>query len=244
VAAAKADALSRWRERQSLPWLVAALMHLAPGDADVAAAIAASRGIEASSPAYYTVAWHRLRLLIGENKHEEARIELDQLLDGRPLPPGVENLMRYHAMKLVRDLDEFLRFAPRRGEFVMYLPDPRTKLDATALPLKSTNFSGDFAPTLKWRTELFQPNPRYFDEDATAVLSLFMPLPMMARVAQSDRLPPNLQRDVALAVWTRAVLLEDAEIANSIAPIVARYFPQYGAGWRAYQSAATPQQKN
>ena len=52
VAAAKADALSRWRERQSLPWLVAALMHLAPGDADVAAAIAASRGIEASSPAY------------------------------------------------------------------------------------------------------------------------------------------------------------------------------------------------
>jgi len=109
--------------------------------------------------------------------------------------------------------------------------------------LKSTNFSGDFAPTLKWRTELFQPNSRYFDEDATAVLSLFMPLPMMARLTQSDRLPPNLQRDVALAVWTRAVLLEDAEIANSIAPIVARYFPQYGAGWRAYQSAATPQQK-
>ena len=243
VPAAKVDALSRWRERQSLPWLVAALMHLAPGDTDVAAAIAASRAIEASSPAYYTLAWHRLRLLIGENRHEEARAELDQILDGRPLPKGVENLMRYHAMKLARDLDEFLRFAPRRGEFVMYLPDPRTKLDATALPLKSTNFSGDLAANIKWRTELFQPNTRYFDEDATAVLSSFMPLPMMARVAKSDRLAPNMQRDVALAVWTRAVLLEDAEIANSIAPIVARYFPQYGAGWRAYQSATTPRQK-
>src|SRR5215510_1332425 len=40
-----------------------------------------------------------------------------------------------------------------------------------------------------------------------------------------------------------AVLLEDADIANSVTPIVARHFPQYGAGWRAYQSAATPQQK-
>jgi hypothetical protein len=74
-------------------------------------------------------------------------------------------------------------------------------------------------------------------------MSFVMPLPLMARIAQSDRLPPNMQRDVALAVWTRAVLLEDAEIANSVTPTVARHFPQYGAGWRAYQSAATPQQK-
>jgi hypothetical protein len=244
VAAAKADALSRWRERRNLPWLVAALMHLSPGDNDVAAAIAASREAEAGSPAYYTLAWHRLRLLIGENKQEEARAELDQILDGRPLPEGVENLMRYHRMKLARDLDEFAHFALRRAEFVMYLPDPRTKLDATALPLKSsTNFPYDFGAALKWRTELFAPNPRYFDTDGTAAVSFVMPLPLMARVALSDRLPPNMQRDVALAVWTRAVLLDDAETANSVTPIVARHFPQFGAGWRAYQSAATPQQK-
>jgi hypothetical protein len=244
VAAAKADALSRWRESRNLPWLVAALMHLSPGDEDVTAAVAASRAIEAGSPAYYTLAWHRLRLLIGENKQEDARAELDQILDGRALPEGVENLMRYHRMKLARDLDEFVRFALRRGEFVMYLPDPRTKLDATALPLKSsTSYPYDFGPALKWRTELFAPNPRYFDTDGTAAMSFVMPLPLMARVALSDRLPPNMQRDVALAVWTRAMLLDDIEIANSVTPTVARHFPQYGAGWRAYQSAATPQQK-
>src|SRR6516165_4038690 len=244
VATAKTDALTRWREQRNLPWLVAALMHLSPGDEDVAAAIAASRAIETNSPAYYTLAWHRLRLLIGEGKQYEARAELDQILDGRPLPEGVENLMRYHRMKLARDLDEFARFALRRGEFVMYLPDPRTKLDATAPPLKSSaSFPYDFGAILKWRTELFQPNPRYFDTDATAAMSFVMPLPLMARVAQSDRLPPNMQRDVALAVWTRAVLLDDAEIANSVTPTVARHFPQYGAGWKAYQSAATPQQK-
>src|SRR5262249_60367845 len=99
VSADKADALGRWREQHNLPWLVAALMHLSPGDEDVAVAIAASRAIEPGSPAYYTLAWHRLRLLIGENKQEDARAELDQILDGRPLPEGVENLMRYHRMK-------------------------------------------------------------------------------------------------------------------------------------------------
>jgi hypothetical protein len=244
VAVAKADALSRWREQRNLPWLVAALMHLSPGDDDVAAAVAASRAIEAGSPAYYTLAWHRMRLLIGENKQEEARAELDQILDGRTLPEGVENLMRYHRIKLARDLDEFLRFALRVGEFVMYLPDPRTKLDATAPPLKSaTSFPYDFGAMLKWRTELFQPHPQYFDADATVGLSLFTPLSLMARVAHSGRLPPNMQRDVALAVWTRAVLLENAEIANAVAPIVARHFPQYGAGWKAYQGAATPERK-
>src|SRR5262249_42523513 len=244
VATAKADALGRWRERRSLPWLVAALMHLSPGDDDVAAAIAASRAIEAGSPAYYTLAWHRLRLLIRENKQEDARTELDQILDGRPLPEGVENLMRYHRMKLARDLDEFVRFALRRGEFVVYLPDPRTKLDATAPPLKSTTrFPYDFGAMLKWRTELFEPNPRYFDTDATAAMSFVMPLPLMGRGPLSHPPPPHHERDGAPAGGTRAVLLDDAEIANSVTPTVARHFPQYGASWRAYQSAGTPQQK-
>src|SRR5262245_65695999 len=95
-------------------------MHLSPGDEDVAAAIAASRAIEASSPAYYTLAGNRLRLLIGENKQEEARAELDQILDGSPLPEGGENLMRYHRMKLARDRHEFVRLALRRGEVGRY----------------------------------------------------------------------------------------------------------------------------
>src|SRR5206468_12936601 len=96
VAAAKADALSRWREQRNLPWLVAALMHLSPGDEDVAAAVAASRAIEAGSPAYYTLAWHRLRLLIGENKQEEAGAVRDQIVHGAPLAEGGENVPRSH----------------------------------------------------------------------------------------------------------------------------------------------------
>ena len=90
--------------------------------------IAASRAVAAGSPAYYTLAWHRLRLLIGETSRRRPAPSSIKSSMAADLPEGVENLMRYHAMKLARDLDEFLRFALRRGEFVMYLSDPRTKL--------------------------------------------------------------------------------------------------------------------
>src|SRR5262249_2624011 len=95
----------------------------------------------------------------------------------------------------------------------------------------------------KWRTELFAPNPRYFDEDATAAMSFVTPLPLMARVAQSDRLPPNMQRDVALAGGTPAGPPDGFGNANSLAPTVAPHFSQNAAGRKAYQGAATPQQK-
>jgi len=103
-------------------------MHLFPGDEDVAAAIAASRTIEAGSPAYYTLAWHRLRLLIGENKQEDARAELDQILDGRPLPEGVENLMRYHRMKLARDLDDAAAAKLARKRAAKLSPERRQEI--------------------------------------------------------------------------------------------------------------------
>src|SRR5262245_35829341 len=88
------------------------------------------------------------------------------------------------ASSLVCGSGRYIMNSPRRGEFMMYLPDPQTKLDASALPLKpAAKLSGEETAVLKWRTELFAPNPRYFDEDATAVLSFFMPQPMLARVA-------------------------------------------------------------
>ena len=71
-AAVKADVLARWRDGHALPWLVAVMMFLEPNDPDAAPAMAAAQAIDAGSPAYYTLAWNRLRLLIGQGKTEEA----------------------------------------------------------------------------------------------------------------------------------------------------------------------------
>ena len=239
----KADVLARWHDGHALPWLVAAMMFLEPGDPDSAEAVAAAQAIDAASPAYYSLAWNRLRLLIGQGKTDDARAELDRHLAAAALPEGVENLMRYHRLALARDIGEFVKFAVRRGEFLMYLYDPRTNLNAMALPLPPTKSDSYMASVLSWRSEIFQKDPLYFDVDGAYDMAAFMPLPMMARVVLAPGLPAHVKRDIGLSVWTRAVLLGDADTAKSMADAVAPFFPQYADDWKSYRAAATAEAK-
>ena len=234
----KADVLHRWHDSHALPWLVAAMMFLDPDDPDAAEAMMAVQAINANSPAYYTLAWNRLRLLIGEGKVDEARAELDRIIATPALPEGVGNLMRYQRLKLARDIGEFATFAVRRGEFVMYLYDPRTKLAAVPLPLPRIKWDRDTTNVFGWRTEVTQKDPPYFDADAAFGMSSFMPLPMMVQVVLAPGLPANIKRDLALAVWTRAVLLDDFSTAKSMADAVAPFFPQFADNWKSYRNAA------
>jgi hypothetical protein len=239
----KADVLARWHDGHALPWLVAAMMFLEPGDPDSAEAIAASQAIDSNSPAYYTLAWNRLRLLIGLGKADDARAALDRELAAPALPAGVGNLMRYQRLALARDIGEFVKFAARRGEFLMYLYDPRTKLDATALPLPPVKWDSYMATVVGWRTEITQKDPPYFDADAAYGMTSFMPLPMMAEVVLAPGLPANIKRDIGLAVWTRAVLLDDVDTAKSMADAVAPFFPQYADNWKSYRAATAAEAK-
>jgi hypothetical protein len=233
----KADVLTRWRAGHTLPWLVATMMFLAPDDPEVAEAVAASQAIDANSPAYNTLAWHRVRLQIGQGKIEDARGELDRIIATPSLPEGVGNLMRYHRLKLARDIGEFAKFAVRTGEFVMYLYNPRTNLDAVPLPLPNIKWDSYTATVVGWRTELGQKSPSYFDTDGAFGMSAFMPLPMMAEVVLAPALPANIKRDLGLAVWTRSVLLDDAETGKAMADAIAPFFPQYADNWKSYRGA-------
>jgi hypothetical protein len=235
----KADVLARWHDGHALPWLVAAMMFLEPNDPDAAEAMTAAQAIDAASPAYHTLTWNRLRLLIGQGKTDEARTELDRELAAPAPPEGVDNLMRYLRLPLARDVGEFVKLAVRRGEFLMYLYDPRTKLDAIALPLPPTKWDSHTATVISWRTELFQKDPLYFDADGAYDMAAFMPLPMMAQVVLAPGLPAHVKRDLALSVWTRAVLLDDAETAKTMAEAVAPFFPQYADYWKSYRAATT-----
>ncbi len=234
---AKADVLRRWHEGHALPWLVATMMFLAPGDADAAEAMAAAQAIDAGSPAYYTLTWHRLRLLIDQGKADEARSELDRIIAKTDLPEGVGNLMRYQRLKLARDLAEFATYAVRRGEFIMYFYDPSTDLASRPLPLPPTKWDSYMAGVLGWRTELTQKDAPAIDADAAYAISTFMPQPMMAKVVLSPGLPANIKRDLALAVFTRAALLDDAETGKLMAEALAGFFPQFADGWKSYRSA-------
>src|SRR5262249_46655417 len=90
---------------------------------------------------------------------------------------------------------------------------------------------------------LYVRNPLYFDTDATLIMAFFMPLPMMAKLASSAALPPHLKRDLALAVWTRAVLLDDVDTAHAMAAVAAPFFPQFADSWRSFRAAGAETRK-
>jgi hypothetical protein len=103
--------------------------------------------------------------------------------------------------------------------------------------LPPTKWDRYTATVVAWRTELTQKDAPFIDADAAYAMSSFMPLPMMARVVLTPDLPSNIKRDLALAVWTRAVLLDDPATAKSMADILAPFFPQFADNWSAYRHA-------
>jgi hypothetical protein len=119
-AAVRADVLARWQDGRALPWLVAVMMFLEPDDPEAAEAMAAAQAIDANSPAYYTLAWNRLRLLIGQGKADEARVELDRHLAA---PRAAGRRRQSHALSAPRARPRCrrvreVRAAPRRVSHV------------------------------------------------------------------------------------------------------------------------------
>jgi hypothetical protein len=62
--------------------------------------------------------------------------------------------------------------------------------------------------------------PVTFDSDATSILNEKTPLSRLIEAANSSVLPPNLRRNIAIAAWARAVILDDTKSAAALAPIL------------------------
>jgi hypothetical protein len=184
-------ALAKWRATRSLAWLVAALTYADQPDAEL---MAAAAQVTEDSPAFLTVEFHRLRLMPAD----EARPRLEAALR-RKMPAPARNLFLAARLRLSRDWDELLRFAPRTvaGSFTVGLGEEPAKAGALD-----------------------------FDDDAARILDRQTPLAELGLAAKSSSLPANLRLQIARGVWVRAVLLNDTHAAVGIAPVLAELAPQ------------------
>ena len=215
----------RWHETQSLPWLVAAIMKVNPKDASAATELlGAASTIRPDSPGFFTLAFHRLRLLEQSGQTDKARQELDVLLVGdhaAAMPISARNEFRALRMKLAINLSEFLRFAPRLSTDAAGI---------AALPAGETDY--------KPGTPEYAATRPHFDSDASVVFTEKLPLRMLADAAKSHLLPPDLRRDVAIAAWTRAILLKNETVARELTPTLIELVPEVKASLAEYASAA------
>ncbi|HMG88382.1 MAG TPA: hypothetical protein VK574_21810 [Terracidiphilus sp.] len=206
-----ATAFAKWQQRRELPWLVMAMVKADASNAFAPALIDEAAKIAPGTPAYDTLFFHRVRLLTGLKRADEARALLDAALPSlrSQKPSSSLNALLGERMEVARNFSEFLANAPR--------PTLRTGSQGAEdlqgqcnEKAHAVNEQAD-CPELK--------DPQFF-ADAVTVLNQQTPISLLIAAATSPSLPANLRQDLAIAAWTRTVLLEDAAGAAKLAPLL------------------------
>jgi len=223
--ASKATALERWKATHSLPWLVAVLSKAKPGDKDVEEIITAARAVPSNSPAYLSVNYYLIDLLMAANKKDEADKELAKALEVK-MPPSTRNNFVDFQMELSPTIADFIKLAVRKpaGFFSDYtgmeFPDDGDKLvNSKTYPAVSQ---------------------LCYVPEAADVLNSGMPLKLLKDAVLKSDAHASQKFDLAQAVFIRAVLLKQEAIALSLIPILKGLKPQYGSLFDAYANAKTP----
>ena len=210
--------LTNWQQNHALPWLVVALAKAdAKSDsAAIPALLSAAAAIPATSPAYQTVFYHRVRLLLELNRLDEARALLDPALatTKSSKPDSWRNALLAERLSTARDFNEFLTYAPRTAlEFGSQASDDLRGFCDSRAGVKN---DGSYKPAPCPELNL----PLTFDKDATEILNEKTPMSRLIEAAQSPILAAHLRQNIAMVAWTRAIMLEDAKSAATLASLL------------------------
>ncbi len=216
--------LERWQKTGNLAWMVLAISKVDSRNAKTPELILAADRVEPSSPAYATAQFHLSRLLTDSGDLTGARRRLDDVLkNSSSLPPSALNLFRHQRMMLAESLDDFLEFAQRQPAAFSW------DEDGHQMPID-----------LKDDEELKEWAGRaLLDVDAVTIMNQYFPLELLRDSANSKSLPKHIRRQVALAAWTRAVVLDNEKMAIELAPLVSTLAPELKASLDSYLAAKT-----
>jgi hypothetical protein len=225
-------ALGKWRKTESRAWLIAALSKAEGAGADSTSLIEAADRIAPNSPAYATASFNAVRLLLESGDRAGARSRLDTILTQSQsmLPPSALNQFLHQRMLLATTLEEFLKYAQRRPSAFSWDDDGRE------IPIDTKDVKED--------SELKQlAGLALIDEDSARVMNDRLPLSLLQEAATGRTLPDHLRKRVALAAWTRAIMLDDTEAGKSLAPVLASLAPEMRTLLGEYMAATTAANK-
>ena len=207
--------LQRWQGTNELPWMLSVLATTKPGDTYFTQVNRAAEGVTPDSPAYDTALYHRVRLLLVEDKQEQARKLLNANLERiEQVSPSARNAFLAQRLAVATDYQEFLRFAPRTPvELQDYIGTTSyVCMNGTCADGQALNIS---------------PPPPRLELDSIDIFNQRLPLNMLAQAAVGTTLPGNLRDQLAARTWVRAAILDDVAIARELQPMVAGKYPEF-----------------
>jgi hypothetical protein len=220
-----AHAVEKWEHTTDVTWLLASLSKVKASHAKTTALMAAAERVQASSPAFATVQFHLVRLQLEKGNRAAAKRTLDAILQRRAaLPASALNKFLHQRMLLASTLEEFLEYAQRQPAAFSWDEDGRE----VPIDVKEDDELKAWA------------GRSLFDDDSTRIFNENFPLAVLREAASSHTLPAHLRRQIALAAWTRAAILDDAGTGKALAPIAAALAPELKTYLDDYLSATTP----
>ncbi|MCC6650173.1 MAG: hypothetical protein IT348_03375 [Candidatus Eisenbacteria bacterium] len=226
-------ALVRWRVQRSLPWLVAALACAPAGAREVSELLDAAAGVAPVSPAFATIGSHRARLLAARGDVPGARRALDSALARPALPVGSRNALLAQRAALAADMAALLADLPRAPANILYGGDVSTE------PTPLLAWEGAEPDSARAALLARRHRAECFDADGAALFNRALPLSRWQEAAESAALPARLRRELALAGWTRAVLLADSARAAAFAVQARALEPSLAADLAEWERATT-----
>jgi hypothetical protein len=252
-AAAYNHALKQWRATEAPAWLVATLIKSDPSSRQLARVIQAAEKIAPEHPASASVVYHLIRLKIATGKTNEARKLLDSISSqAESLPVSAQNQFKKERLELSSNLSEFLKSAQEKPVAFYYYGRYASMSDIFRI-VKSTSHAEELnAPPDQYEhdveerfKDLLPWDERTSFDDATVdVLNWHFSTERLLQAALDPALPDYLRDRLALAVWTRSILLNNEKAANRIAPEIPKLVPQTASTFSSYFEAHTKEDKD
>ena len=246
-------ALSQYRQTNSDLWLLTAFVKAEKFSTELARIFEASDKINRNSVIYPTIAHHKARILIAQGKTAEARKLLDEILDSNiDLPISTRNKFLAQRAPLSETLDEFLRFAQLKP-FAFDWDGTSGTVD-DLIKMQKSWYSPESYPGKtreeyekeveeNFKNEKLWEGRTMFDTAMIETMNQHFPLPVLIEAERSPAMPEYLRERFALAIWTRAVVLDDLPTAEKIASEVVKYHPELKDPLEKIALAKTPAAK-
>lgn len=214
----------RWQALHTMPWLLSLLVNLPAGGAHAGEIEQAAAAIGAESPAYDTVLYHRVRLLLESNRLEAAGKLLDNNMSRiQKASPSNRNAFLAQRFSVAAGFSEFLRFAARSP----------LDLDDTI----QTKFVNCWDGNCTTDNSVSIPAPARLELDSANVFNRWLSVSLLARAAMGDELPPELRQELAGRSWLRAAILDDVDTARELEPAVKAAYPELRTPLEQYDQA-------
>jgi hypothetical protein len=208
--AARQHAISKWRVTRAVPWLFLALVKLDGTDADSADAIKAATETGNDTPPFLALRYECVRLIRERGDLEGARQMLEKIQGTQQaLSPSTINLLQNEQMNLSYDLNRFVSQLARQPVQLSYdwYDDDNNGCYSAACNL---TFFGSKTPA---RNSLLL---QQFDPTVAEILNMRVPTAQLVKIVNGKTLPEHLQWRLAAAVWARAALLDQPDLASQV----------------------------